>query len=289
MNGPLMHPQTEAEIQAYLTSPSHATLVAGVAGSGKGAIARYLVHQLLGIPAGSSRLSEKCLVITPVKQSISIDVIRELKAFSKLKVPGSRPIRRAVIVEDADNLTIEAQNAFLKLLEEPPVDLAVILTANNPETLLPTVRSRTQRLMLVNPTKQQVFGYFKKLGHHEETLEHVYRLADGRIGLMAALLGQDANHPLKAGLKEAKRLLTSTAFERLVEVDDMSKHPDRAMTMMEAMSRIAAVSLRLAAERNDIRQLSAWQRRLKLLRQDRSNLGSHANPRLVLTHLLLNL
>lgn len=285
----LLHPQSQARLQAYLNSPPHAVLVSGAAGSGKGAVARYLACHMLGMPAGLSALSDKCLVITPVKQAISIDAVRSLKMFSKLRVPGNRPIRRVVVVEDADSLTIEAQNALLKLLEEPPVDMAIILTASNPATLLPTVRSRTQHLGLVNPTKQQVFTYFQQQGHQKETLERVYQLADGRVGLMAALLGHDASHPLKTGLDEAKQLLASSVFERLLRVDELSKQPEKVMAMAQAMSRIAAVSLRLAAEREDAKQLAAWQRRLKLLRQARVNLGRHANPRLVLTHLLLNL
>lgn len=77
-------------------------------------------------------------------RDLSIDQVREIQS-----VLGRRPIagpRRIAIVDGADSMSEPAQNAFLKTLEEPPGDSLVILIAHNAAALLPTVRSRCQRI-----------------------------------------------------------------------------------------------------------------------------------------------
>ncbi len=76
--------------------------------------------------------------------AIKIEPIREVVAAA-----GYRPFegrRRVVVVDEADRLTTDAQDALLKSLEEPPASSAFILTSSRPETLLATVRSRCSRL-----------------------------------------------------------------------------------------------------------------------------------------------
>ena len=56
------------------------------------------------------------------KGSIAIEQIRALISFFQLKVPGKTKIKRVAIIQDADRMGLEAQNALLKALEEPPED-----------------------------------------------------------------------------------------------------------------------------------------------------------------------
>ena len=64
--------------------------------------------------------------------------------------------RRVVIVERADALLPEAQNALLKTLEEPPPASVFVLITARPDVLLPTVRSRCQRLRFAPLNAQDV-------------------------------------------------------------------------------------------------------------------------------------
>jgi len=76
--------------------------------------------------------------------SVKIDQVREAIAAT-----GYRPFegrRRVVVLDEAERLTPESQNALLKSLEEPPASSVFILVSSRPETLLPTVRSRCSRL-----------------------------------------------------------------------------------------------------------------------------------------------
>lgn len=85
------------------------------------------------------------LIIKP-DRTIKIDQIRQLGAFVHLSAYG-RHGKRAIIAE-AQTMTIEAQNAALKTLEEPPQGTKLILTSPSEELLLPTIVSRCQLLRL---------------------------------------------------------------------------------------------------------------------------------------------
>jgi DNA polymerase III delta prime subunit len=80
------------------------------------------------------------------KQSIGIEEVKNMQkkiSFKPIKSPS-----KAVIIEDAHLLTPEAQNALLKVLEEPPANTILILGSDSKEALLPTILSRCQIIEL---------------------------------------------------------------------------------------------------------------------------------------------
>ncbi|MBU6142033.1 hypothetical protein KGO95_02865 [Patescibacteria group bacterium] len=79
-----------------------------------------------------------------VPEGGGIDLMREARQFVWQRPNISS--RRIVIVNDADDLTVEAQNAILKIAEEPPEHAVIILIARNLETILPPLRSRLQKI-----------------------------------------------------------------------------------------------------------------------------------------------
>ena len=85
------------------------------------------------------------MYLTP-EISIGIDQVRKIKHFVGLR-PYSE-IYKVAYIEEAQNLTIEAQNVFLKTLEEPPERTIIILTAPSIDSLLPTIISRCQIIYL---------------------------------------------------------------------------------------------------------------------------------------------
>lgn len=80
------------------------------------------------------------LLVEPEKDSIGIQKVRALQKFLQRK-PYSSPIKTAVITQ-AEKLTLPAQNALLKTLEEPPDNSQIILLCPAESELLPTVVSR---------------------------------------------------------------------------------------------------------------------------------------------------
>ena len=82
--------------------------------------------------------------------TIKVDQIRSVAATAYI-LP-SEAEKKVYVLRQADTMNLNAQNAFLKLLEEPPQSAAFILAAASPELLLPTVRSRCA--LLRDPAEQ---------------------------------------------------------------------------------------------------------------------------------------
>ena len=79
-----------------------------------------------------------------LKTAITVDEIRALKGFFELTAADGG--HRVAIVDAADELTSQAANALLKILEEPPQSSAILLVSHRPAGLLPTIRSRCREL-----------------------------------------------------------------------------------------------------------------------------------------------
>lgn len=84
--------------------------------------------------------------ITVIDQAgnLGIEIARELKSFALR--PPMKSKRRLILILEASRLTVEAQNALLKILEEPPHYCQFVLTTKQSEELLPTVVSRCRVL-----------------------------------------------------------------------------------------------------------------------------------------------
>jgi len=177
----LGHGETERELaQAFASGRMHhAWLVAGPEGIGKATLAYGLARHVLA-PRAERDASGSTLKIAPnsatARQiralahpgllvlrrpydmrskrhaaSIPVDEVRRLKAFLGLTAGGltaGDDSWRVVIVDAADELNVNAANALLKSLEEPPSRALFLLIASEPARLLPTVRSRCRRLQL---------------------------------------------------------------------------------------------------------------------------------------------
>ena len=65
------------------------------------------------------------------------------------------------LINQSDRMNNQATNALLKILEEPPSNCIIILSTNQPDLILPTVKSRCQLITLPEPTKEQTVDYLK--------------------------------------------------------------------------------------------------------------------------------
>lgn len=284
----VMHPLTARQLAHYQTEPSHALLLVGPAGSGKGTIALRLAKQIVGSTASDANNASTRHIEADEKGTISIDVIRELRQFVRLKTTGTQEIRRAIIVEHADGMTAEAQNSFLKLLEEPPQDTIIIVTVNTIGSLLPTIQSRVQTIIVQTPTQEAVTAFFAP-SHDAKTVTQSYFLSGGLPGLMHALLTSDAAHPLMQSVTEAKEILQQPTYERLLHIEHLSKQKETALSVCEAISRMAQAGLRQASKKRDSKRLEQWHKISKAVFAAQQQLAQNANLKLTLTNLLLQL
>lgn len=285
MDSLILHETTSAQLEHFMLHPSHALLLTGPAGIGKTAIAEALATKMLGVQLSSHPYH---LTIRPEGASISIDAVRKLQKFLLLKTTGDQPLRRSVLLEYAHLLTVEAQNAFLKLLEEPPADTLIILTANSPRALLPTILSRTQHIAINAPTEDQLQPLMQARGKGGEAAKQAYFLSGGLPGLLSALLA-DSDHPLTASVNLAKEVLQKQSFERLCMVDSLSKQKEAALGLAEALERIAKAGLSSASTKHDVARVKQWHAIRKAALQAQQSLEKSANTKLTLDNLFLHI
>ncbi len=134
-----------------------------------------------------------------------------IREVARLPVEGRH---RVAIVEGADRLNEDAQNALLKTLEEPPAGATLILCADEPERLLPTVRSRVAVLRLGPVGIRALEALLHERGCDPPRSARVARLAEGRPGLALALAeAPDA----VAALEELSRALLDLAAAGVAE------------------------------------------------------------------------
>jgi hypothetical protein len=99
-------------------------------------------------------LPDNMLVETEDRVSILIEQVRDLdERLLHMPAVGKK---RVVLILEADRMTDEAANCFLKTLEEPPIDTVFILTSSRPEYLLPTIRSRCRAVRFSHLARTQI-------------------------------------------------------------------------------------------------------------------------------------
>jgi DNA polymerase III subunit delta' len=126
------------------------------------------------------------LIVPGETGAIKVDQVREAVERTAYRPFEGR--RRVVIIDDADALMVPAQDALLKTLEEPPPASVFVLVTSRPDVLLPTVRSRCQRLRFGRLAPIDVASVLMAEHEYSETDAHAAAsLSDGSIG--AALEG----------------------------------------------------------------------------------------------------
>ncbi len=282
----VLHPSTESQLRSFLSRPSHALLLTGQSGIGKTFTANWLVAQLLKIPVEQIESQPYVHTVLPDKpRSISIEVIRNLEQFLRLKVPGDST--RVVLISDANLLTEQAQNALLKTLEEPPAGTILVLTSPNDQALLPTIRSRVQTVELRRPSMTTLSEHFQSKGYASAQIEQTSRIAGGLPGLMDAMLSGDEEHPLVQATNTARQLLQQSTFERLAQVDVLSKQKELSINVLQIMQQMAHLALgnpKLAEPAT-----KRWQHILTTSYQAIDQLSRNGQAKLVLSNFMLNL
>jgi DNA polymerase III subunit delta' len=111
--------------------------------------------------------------------NIKIDPVRE--AIDRAQYRPFEGRRRVVIIDEADALVAQAQNALLKTLEEPTPSSVFILVTSRPDMLLPTVLSRCPQLRFRHLSTQDIAAALIRRGHSEVDADAVAATADGSL------------------------------------------------------------------------------------------------------------
>jgi len=125
------------------------------------------------------------------RRNIPVDDARLLPEFFS-KAPASAPFRVAII-DAADDLNVNAANAVLKTLEEPPERGVLFLISHAPGRLLPTIRSRCRRLVFAPWSDERVTAFLQaRTGATAHDAERLAQMAKGAPGRALTLAAEDA-------------------------------------------------------------------------------------------------
>ena len=154
----------------------------------------------LSCPACEKVLEEKCPDIHVIgrdgKASIGVDAIRFLR--SDVLIPPNDLDTKIYIIEDAETMTVQAQNALLLTLEEPPPYVLFLLLCDDADSLLETIRSRAPILRTRPVPDGEIRAFLKarRCALSEEDLAAVLLRADGCIGQALTLADSRAVKPI---------------------------------------------------------------------------------------------
>lgn len=175
---------------------SHSYLISGPAGSGKHTLAGILAAAMQ-CTAGSGRPCGVCLacrkvfdgvhpdVITvddPEKKTVGVELIR--KARADLYIRPNEGRRKIYFIPRANDMNPSAQNALLKVMEEPPEYGAFLLLSDSAEKLLPTIRSRCVCLQLAPLEQREALPALARAcpGREREDLLAAWERSGGFLG-----------------------------------------------------------------------------------------------------------
>ena len=200
---------------------------------------------------------------------------------------------KVVIVGDAERLVVqeaspEAANAMLKVLEEPPGDTFLILTASDPQALLPTIRSRLIPIRVQRLPDQVVAQFLEQAGTKAgEARDRKVLLAEGSIGRALMDDGGDT------GQAAAERFLAATrggpakwALASLQQAPWSARGDFTAMLDGVALRLRSAVASAQQADRGKVRRWTAALRKVEAARWDAQG---NINPQLTMAVLARDL
>jgi DNA polymerase-3 subunit delta' len=277
--------KTKQVILDYLSAPGQAVGLIGQKWLAKDLLAAGLASQLLEIPSEAlTNYPYYRNIGSDDVKAISIDDIRSINDFLSLKVPSKKAISRVIVISHAEKMKLEAQNALLKNLEEPPTGTVIILSAESVSSLLPTIASRLQVIPVYKPSKADLETYYAALEYKGADIKQALLIADGLPGLVNQLLTTE-DSPVSRATTKARGLLTSTTFERLNTIDDLAKDKTELKNILFIIKQMAKIGVSSADPKRAVR----WQRILAATLDSEIKLTANVQVKLLLTDYMLTI
>ena len=197
---------------------SHAHLIVGEDGVGKGKLANILAKFILN--GDLDREYVDIINYSSEKLSFGVDDVRDIieevykKPFEKDK--------KVIIIHEGNKLTIQAQNALLKTIEEPPKGVYIIILCESLELILDTIKSRCEIYKLKPLTKSELYEYIKikKFNYYENEIKSAIAFSEGVPGRIDRYFNDDKLRELRNNIVILIKNLNKNDLEAILQQEE---------------------------------------------------------------------
>ena len=266
---------------------SHSYLFIGIEGIGKKLLATEFAKAILCL--GDNKYCNNCksciefdgnnnpdfLYIEPDGNSLKIEQIREMQ-----KKVQEKPIisnKKVYIINDADKMTLEAQNSLLKTLEEPPEFATIILIGTNENAFLATIKSRCMIIHFNQIADNKMIEYLNSQGI-ENITKNMLELFQGSIGKALELKDKQDEY-----LKIEKMIENISNYDLI----DVTKNAEILYQtkdeIMEMLDYINIILLRLS--KNNVKYTNC----IKIVENTKKRLRQNSNYDMCIDNMLFNI
>lgn len=168
-----------------------------------------------------------------IEKNAKVDTIRE-KVVQEIDIKPYRGTYKIMIIQETDKLNIQAQNALLKTIEEPPDYGIIILLCENRESLLPTIQSRCS-IVHFNPISEiQMKTYLKGKDLTQEEQKLYQKWSEGSIGIAEDILQDSTYMELRIKsidyLKQLESVGVIELYTLVKEITDQKEQLEKILT-----------------------------------------------------------
>jgi len=220
-----------------LNKLSHAHLLVGEDGIGKSILARYIGLKILEKNQDKQYVDLLEWRIEKNKSTIGVNSIRTLiEEINKKPFEGDKKV---IIIYDAHKMTVQAQNAFLKTIEEPPKNVTILLLCENLEVILDTIKSRCQihKLKSLNVDEMEEFLKINYCDLSLDEIKVIVAFSDGIPGKSEKFI-KDNN------FKEIRNITLEILLKlNKVKTDELIKYEKKLSSQKENFGEILTTFL----------------------------------------------
>lgn len=199
-------------------SLSHAHLIAGEDGIGKSKLANILAKFILN--GDLNREYVDIINYKSKKASFGVDDVRDIiDEVSKKPFEGEKKV---IIIHEGNKLTIQAQNALLKTIEEPPLGVHIIILCESLELILDTIKSRCEIYKLTPLTKDELYKYieYKGFNYNDNEVKSAIAFSEGIPGRIDRYFNDDSLKELRSKIIELIKDLNKKDMEFMLQQED---------------------------------------------------------------------
>lgn len=235
-----VHKKTRALLEVAWTSGAHGILLVGEEGVGAASIVRSQLKD-----SRSTVLwvrPEKDDIADEEKGVINIAQIRALNnTLRSIDTAG-----RTVVIDCAEKMAEPAQNAFLKLLEEPPANVQFIIVAHSDRRILPTIRSRVHRIDVLPISSRQSEALLDEMAVTDPTKRaQLLFIAKGFPAELTRLIEDEGYFEQRASIvKDARVFISAPVFDRLKVAHSYKDSREQSLLLLsDSIKQLRAASI----------------------------------------------